>query len=682
MADQFDQTNEDLEMEEDPFLSAQRIEGVLPNEEMQEEIAEWLISEFDDVYEGSDTQEARDHWETWRRQRLARPESKTKNTPWPGAANVAVPAVASNTNNMYAYLKAAFSRRRPLWTVESDDAAWRENAAAVTRWLDRLAESKRHLNIRQKNNLILYDLGSMGTQFVDIPWKMDRWQFKRLDEDGNPIQVSKVIYDGPSIEPLRIEDLVTRPYWTDIQKAPWVGIIHLMTWPELSQNQSNFFFENVEKIEEFFLSEYEESREVEASQLGLEMNLSDKSRLYEIIKFYAFYDVDNDGIQEDLIIWVERQTRTIIRAEYNELGRRPIPRGAYLQIPHQLYAVGIGWMGEYLQEEIDTLHNMRINATHLNSLQMIATKRGAGLGPKEKFFPLKQIELDNPQQDIKVLTFPDVSQSTFMGESMAKRYLEEFTGLPPAMTGQPDPVAKSGTSGMLQQFQATQGSKLADALMENAVDFESEIGMIVLLQLVANSDRVLAEGGLIEYAAEEDQDLISEVLQLEVEDIPLTFKIEVHVTEIDETEESRRQQILMLHKLYSVYSQEMLQMLQVMTSPEVPNEVKEFAAKVYSGRTALMEETLKLLNQEETDKLLPYTEHIELMLTAMEQMRDAQVGQARKSIQGGQGERGVNALQRPNGGFQPPGGGTIRSEGFSEEPGVGTSEETSSGGLG
>jgi hypothetical protein len=288
-----------------------------------------------------------------------------------------------------------------------------------------------------------------------------------------------------------------------------------------------------------------------------------------------------------------------------------------------------------IQQEMDTLHNMRLNSLSLSSLQMLAVREGSNIHPHETMYPLKIFRLMDPQGDMKPLVFPDVSGGTLAAEQFLKQYAERSVGASEARLGQPDTVAKSGTSGTLQRFLSDQGNKIFNAIIDSVERGYSEIGMMILMQLVANSDRVLAPGGLLEQlVSREDYTLVSEVLSMNVEDLPSKFRFYVTTTDVTQTRDAK-QQILMLQKqLYSMYVKEAFAMLQVLESPQATPGMKEFAQKIFVGMSKMLEEELKMLEVDDTGDYVPYTEHLEF-LTELLDAQKAQQLEMMKSQMGG-----------------------------------------------
>ncbi len=643
---------------------------VIRDDDMRKEITTFLQDEISKVREDGERASMETHWKKWRRQAQAKPEQDEKTYPWEKASNVVPPLTATNTNGIYASLKSSFSARKPFWTVEYDSADDKPKALALEKYLDIITESAQHLNMKAKNNEIFYDLALMGNKFVKVPWEVDYWSFKRRDPSGNTVQVSKVVHDSPTIFPIRHEDFLMRPYLTDIQRAPWVGHVHHYMWHELKQREAQGVFQGVDAIVEQSNPEMSESLREELSRRGIDPDTrygDAKVRVYDVCPIYLFWDVDGDGIPEDICVWIEPNTGTIVREDFNDLGIRDIVNVPYLLLPDQLYAMGVGWMTESLQDEIEALHNMRIDGTHLSMLQMYITRRGCGIGPKEEFRPLKNIQVDNPSGDFIPIKFPDISPSTIQAEMLAKEYSDRFTGASDYMMGVENRNIGTRATATGTMFLAQQGNRIFQAIMENVEEAYSEIPKIVTFQLIRNAARVD-----LSLLPSDMQAPMQEVLSMNLEDVPSAFKFRVKTTEIDKTEEARKQNTLTLVQLYQMYGQSVFSLLPQVYNNQVPQPIKEVALKFFLGSTTLMEKIFKFFGEVNTNEYLPYVKDLEMMVGAIEQMKTARLGGASDVRANG----GAMASGPAGGGGPSPnqGGGTLV-----ERSGVALGEEAPRG---
>jgi hypothetical protein len=297
---------------------------------------------------------------------------------------------------------------------------------------------------------------------------------------------------------------------------------------------------------------------------------------------------------------------------------------------------------------------------------MFVTRRGGGIGANEKFYPLKNLQSDSPKEDFFPIQFPNTSQPNLAMINFLRELTDRTTGATNAMMGAPDSFAKTRATASGTMFLAQQGSKLFDAISENVEEAYAEIGMFIMFQLIHHKDEV--DLSLID---EEKRPLLKEVLNMSLEDVHLNFNFQITSTELDKTEEAKRQSILTLSQLYNMYGQQTLQLIQSqigMVAQINPQGVQQliqkyqlFSEQFLVGSAKLMEKILAFFD---TDKegYIPYTKDISMMLEMINGMKDQQLG----GMNAGQNQGirpGAGSAFMGGSGFGGPQGGAGGMEG-------------------
>lgn len=604
------------------------VEPKFLDEKMRDEIVDYLVAEDETASQEREALEAR--VTKWRRQREQEPERAKKDSPWPNSSNVATPLAAMATNGNYSFLRQAFAIRHPFWTVSSPmDQAFIDSAADVTDLFEWLADSPYHLNLNENLETILYTAASEGNCFVKIPWVVENWQFKSTDENGTLVQINKTMRDGPSIIPVPFEDFITRAGVDNLQDAPWLRHRVYLFWHQLKSREANLIYTGIEDLKDKYISKFSDMKEEELRRAGLEPK---EMKLWDIREYHVFWDVDGDGIPEDFKITMNWDTKTVIREQFNDLGIREWVNVPYEVRPHQLYKLGVGARSERLQDEVDTHRNYRVDAMVLANLRMVVARRNAGISPKEKLYPGKIIFADNPRDDITTLQFGEVYNSSLEAEMAAVNYLRQITGLSDYSIGFNDPnVSRPTTSGMM--YLGQQGSTVKGSIIEAMQNAFSKMGQIVLFQCVRNNSRLQLKGFNAEKVAS-----IQQVLKMKVEDIPSRFQFTVKTTDINRTEDAKRQNLLTLTQLYAAYYKDITGTLMQAFMPipagpgqppiQLPPTVKSVLMRHFTGATRMMSKVLKYFGEDETDQYLPNFRKMEMLLNALDKQQGGIGGQS------------------------------------------------------
>ncbi len=531
----------------------------------------------------------------WRRQRLARPENETKNEPFPKSANVSPPITAQRVNTVYSKVLANFSVKRPFWSGESDEVAYREHAMAISKEINGMSASPFHINLGEKNKALLYNTVSLGTQFYEVLWEFERTP--NVDPTGKVIGL-KPKRNGLAVEDIELEDFYTRVNWTDLQRSPFCARRFYKSYAQLKELEAQMRYENVDKI---LGSEDQEVRAHEEELAKLEkVEISKQSselatNMYEIVKVWATWQ-QADKSFVDWIVVFERSSGVILRAEINPLGMRPIGKIDYFRIPGMLYSVGLCHQLELLQDEGEMLHNLRLDNLRWSMLNLFIGKKDTGIKPDEPMWPGKMLLTENGPADFQAIAFPDLSRSSYDAEMLAGSYADRISAVNDAVSGFADQTLKSGGGAMAQQGMAAASSSILAAEFEMLEDSYAEMGRMFLVMLAFHKDLVD-----MSFLDEEERMLLQAVLEMPLENLPLRFKFRIETTDAAKTEQAKRENLLVFSQMYSQYGQEIggfvgmiVQGGQMDQALPVPTIVP-FALKMISGKTKIMEKMIDYL---------------------------------------------------------------------------------------
>ena len=619
---------------------------IIPDGDVKREIVDLLT---DEIATAEDERvEFLERVKKWERQREARPEEAVKNYPWKKASNIATPLSASNINGIYATNKMMIDKKQPLIDITALDPKKEGRGAEVLqKFLNILMESRNHTNIRAKNNSILYDCISHGTQFVKVPWEVEKWSFKRRDRlTGGMEQVTQTVRNTPSVIPIRLPDFLTRSYFTDLQKATWYSTISRLLPHELSQRVAHDIYD-ADSVDKVMETPRTTPTDEEAENLERRGLYSAGVEVHDIYETHLYWDLDDDGFVEDIVVWFHPPTGEILRSEFNDLGKRDIVRIPYFNLPGQLYGMGVAWMCEYLQDEHDFLHNSFNDALHLSTLGMLATRRGSGIGPNLEVRPGLVVQTDGkPSEDIMPFKLPGPDPTSLQREMMIKAMAERFTGYNDYLAGQESEIIKSRATLGGTMFLAQQGNQIQRSFSENISQGYGEIAENMVYQLVRNREQV--ERDLIHLLPEEDRPILMQVLSINPEEIPLRFAFQMKPTDPENTKEAERNGIVTLSQLYITFGEKITNLLALMSNPMLPMDprTKEVLSKFVVGGTNMMERILTNFGYDDTRPYIPDFSDISMMLKAVEQMRGMQV----EAISRGQTSGGGGGAPVPSGG--------------------------------
>lgn len=298
--------------------------------------------------------------------KLALLVAENKSWPWPEASNVKYPLIATAAMQ--------FSARAYPALVPADGAAVKARAvpsAINGMFLDSATRVGRHMSWQlmvkdycweQEMDKLLMTLSVVGTMFKKT--------YYDSQEDKN---CSYIIYP---------KDFIVDYHATSLEKA--------YRKTEIIRLNDNKLREKVNNDEEFLDLEYGEPRIWEADQDKIESDdvapSVNKATPHIFYQCHTFWDLDEDGYEEPVIITIHEPTEQVVRvtARYtsnsvdsdqdgNIIRIRPLEyytAFTFIENPAgSLYGIGFGLLLGPINDAINTIINQLVDAGTLNNLQ-------------------------------------------------------------------------------------------------------------------------------------------------------------------------------------------------------------------------------------------------------------------------------------------------------------------------
>lgn len=300
-------------------------------------------------------------------------------------------------------------------------------------------------------------------------------KFKFLDDE---IQVllrkEHVTYEAPRIHLLDPMDIIV-PFkgGNDVQRLPWLIQRMHYTEDQLRRKvQQGWFYKDAveELLQELTAPEHDPEApgqqldEVKSMAEGVQADPASSilDGQYEVLETYRLWDMDEDTFEEEILYYISPQLPGKLLG-WNYLdnavghGKKPYVIGEYLRQPGRFYGLSFPRVVRDVQDEINTMHNQRVDAGTIQNTPMGFFRASMTWRPdKREIKPGGWIAVDNPQQDINI---PQWNGSPVWGqneESTLYQYFERLTGLTDLALGrQPNRVGAtrtaSGTAALLSE---------------------------------------------------------------------------------------------------------------------------------------------------------------------------------------------------------------------------------------
>jgi hypothetical protein len=559
----------------------------------------------------------------WRK--MADNENMSSREPaWEGASDINVPVIPIMLKTASSRLRNTFNARKPFWSIKAlnnePGNEWIEKSSVLEKYFNIMSESRYDLNMYAQNNRIMTDLPIAGTVFVKVPWtKLERnVTMAGVDEAGQPVgDVTKiqVIHNGPEVIPFRAEDVLFRTSFQDLQKAPWCAFTHHLDWYEVILERDNSGWMNVDRLENNGRPYQLDHEAIDSRNRNENTHFDDSesSNIWDIDEVWAYYDVDGDGICEDIYAYYHRNTQTLLAVDYNRLGVRPIRAIPCYMRPWSMEGQGLVELSEDMQEEINALHNMRNDGIHLTESAQFAVRRGSGIRPKEKVKPGKVWFLDDPTTDIRLLQTSKSYVETANLESLDYSYLERVTGIQDIAGGFSSTLLKSRDSASSQSLRLQAGSEVFHGIVEGISLAYQDIAEMIFRQLVANKEVVMEKERLAKRLTPEELVILNSILDYDINQIPYILSFKARLVDEAETYEARRQGILSLVAIYQQFAQGILPLIQQTYGDVDPMILKAFMGKFVSGATHLMEKVFTFFGEGDPDDYIVTADKVQTL---------------------------------------------------------------------
>jgi hypothetical protein len=137
---------------------------------------------------------------------------------------------------------------------------------------------------------------------------------------------------------------------------------------------------------------------------------------------FDLYDIDGDGVAEDCVFWVIKETKTTLRVRrLSDVSpgappRRPLFGGCFLPVGGRYDGMSLLEIMEPIHDAVKVIVDQGINANDLAIASPGYYRPSGGMNPEVlKIEPFTLSPLQNPQQDV---VFPQIGNPAAMGFSL------------------------------------------------------------------------------------------------------------------------------------------------------------------------------------------------------------------------------------------------------------------------
>ena len=539
------------------------------------------------------------------------PLNETRDIPWPGASNIEIQIIATNSDQLLARVMSMYFTE-PLWTAKifgdigPQKGDGDDQRDAIEKFLNNMALEPAELDFYRVEEAWFSSTIRNGTGIIKFPW-LYHIENQIISTEDTDLSAAKyetreiIKLDGPRPEVVPLNKFLTDITTQRLEDSKFKCHIITLSRKQLEDRKALGFFDS-EKLDQIIAQPTRSQRDVlqqylETSQ-GIDImsngNLSDEYDLYE-----CWFKYQHNGSNLSLVAIHYPTADVRLEAFYNyypeNMGIFEDAKLAYDD--DQYYGYGFAEMLKALQEEISELHRQRINAKTLSNTTAFRVNKNSKLHSILQFYPgvlipadegeIKRLKLNNPQAD------------SLDGENLSLALVKERTGIDPATGGTGGGIVNSkrgiyssqGTFAVLQQQNSRTGLRMSD--MRSA---HSRAG--------SKFAKLYAHFGLGKKLRQFGSN--ADVLRNALENIKSgKLGLSVRASTASMNKELEKQNDIMLSQTLTGLYQADAQIIQSLGMQGMPDDLKAYYTEVLRAKQALYKQIVQNFGHDDAARLIP-----------------------------------------------------------------------------
>lgn len=537
------------------------------------------------------------------------PASDHRDMPWPGASNIEIQVIATNSDQLLARVMAVYMTD-PLWSAkifgDIERGKGDDQRSAVERFLNNMALEPAELDFYRVEEAWFSSTIRNGTGIIKFPW-LYHVETQYVSTDGlagedYKYETKEIIrLDGPRPENVPLNKFLTDINTQKLEDSSFKCHIMTVSRKKLEDKKALKFYKDLDidtilaqpdRSQSEILQQYiEEKQGLESAADG---DLSDEFDIYE-----CWFRYQHNGQNLRLVAQHHPLSNTRLVSFFNYYpDNMDIFEDAKLAYDDdQYYGYGFAEMLKSYQEEISELHRQRINAKTLSNTTAFRVDKNSKLHSILQFYPgvlvpanqgeIEKLDLTNPQAD------------SLDGENLSLALVKERTGIDPATGGTGGGIVNSkrgiyssqGTFAVLQQQNSRTGLRMSD--MRSA---HSRAG--------SKFAKMYAHFGLGKKLRQFGDN--AEALKEALENIKSgKLGLSVRASTASMNKELEKQNDIMLSQTLTGLYQADAQIIQAITMQGCPPQLVEYYTEVLRAKQALYKQIVQNFGHDDAARLIP-----------------------------------------------------------------------------
>lgn len=459
-----------IEPENDPLADNQPkfppaiLDGI--SEEKLDEFLIWIDQYLNDLL--NDQSERQDAWDSQEEAYRAKSVALGAGAPFKGASNETTPVIAMAVDPIHARLDTGIFKQDPVFSLKGLVKQTIEGGKALEQWIEYYQKHK--LKLRQIASPRLLEMTKLGTMIFKTVYDREERTHPTYDQNNGWKVVKKknVVFSGPRVFGVSIGDLLFPPSYQHIQDVPIVAERQRVTFDNLKVAEASGKLTNVDKIKGQETPERTKLEDAREEAAGHKSSRRFDTTL-EVFEVWCKYDIDGDGLPENLVLTYHARTRTVLQLRYNWYfsQRYPYTTIPYTIVNDSLYGMGICEMVEPFQEALTKWDRMARDNAYLANIRMFIVKKESGVEDVPRLYAGRCFFVDDPKTDFIPFGGGDIYPSTLAERQNLFGLVEKRTGVSDYLTGRESPIIGSRATATSTLALIQEGTKRVEEVLEN-----------------------------------------------------------------------------------------------------------------------------------------------------------------------------------------------------------------------
>ena len=550
------------------------------------ELEQWLSIEIEDSFATRKPLEA--EWRELLRRYDGIPPTPVKNFPIENAPNIEVTIGAIAVDSIYAQVVDLIFGTTPLVTCrpvpkQSNDDETNAACKATQRFVNWIATNE--VDVRFFTEEMVLDDIQLGSGFLYIPW------IERIRKS----KTAKILARKPKVIAMPPEDvIVSSGSYGEIDEIIMLGLRFWKTHNDIRQHAIHDNWD-IEGFQAAGTKDWvRQRREILGKQFE---GIVRKGDIYDVFDIYCYFDIDGDGIDEDLYCVYNHTGRSIGKLRYNPFDRRPVEAAVYQRRSHLFYGLGVLKMIQPYEDELTDLHNYQTLNILLANTRFWKGKHGS-VPENFKIWPNRFLGMRDPD-DLKPEVMADVYPSIFQAQMQVLQLAERRVGaneLAPSAGG-----ARGGIGNRTPGITALSVLQRENKRFTPAFDgIRNAVSGSLRQCLYRYQERILAgdtkvEEHIMSVLGLSDGQIFINLLREDSLDRNVT--VELTASSASVNRESDKQNAIMLMNILIKYYTELIQLVVAVSSQQIPQEARPVIAQVIKASSEIMDRTIRTFDQ-------------------------------------------------------------------------------------